>query len=152
MKIIFLDVDGVLNSVNNLIKVYNKTGKSHSGYNYPFDETCIELLRKLVLNTSAKIVITSTWRKNDKGLSVLLLKLKEYGLDKYILGYTPILGNRCEEIKKYLENFDIEVDYVILDDKYLEELSDNLIRTNRLTGLCDSDVEKAILKLNKKEN
>ena len=43
-------------------------------------------------------------------------------------------------------------DNTVLDDLYLEELSDNLIRTNRLIGLCDSDVEKAILKLNKKEN
>ena len=30
MNIIFLDVDGVLNSVSNLIKVYNETHKSHS--------------------------------------------------------------------------------------------------------------------------
>ena len=38
MNVIFLDVDGVLNSINKLIEIYNKTHKSHSGYIYPFDE------------------------------------------------------------------------------------------------------------------
>ena len=50
MNIIFLDVDEVLNSINNLIEVYNKTHKSHSAYSYPFDENCLENLKLLVQN------------------------------------------------------------------------------------------------------
>ena len=94
MKIIFLDVDGVLNSINNLIEVYNKTHKSHSGYNYPFDEKCLNNLKFIVDKTDAYIVISSTWRRNIKGKMVLLSKLKEYGLDKRVIGFTPILGIR----------------------------------------------------------
>ena len=106
MNIIFLDVDGVLNSTNKLIEVYNKTKKQHSGYSYPFDEKCLENLKTLVNKTNSKIVISSTWRKNEKGRRILLNALKEYELDKEIIGYTPILENekRYIEIKKYLYN------------------------------------------------
>ena len=38
MNIIFLDVDGVLNSVNKLIETYNKTQRSHSVYSYSLDK------------------------------------------------------------------------------------------------------------------
>lgn len=47
MNIIFLDVDGVLNSVNKLIETYKRTHKPHSGYSYPFDEVCLENLQLL---------------------------------------------------------------------------------------------------------
>ena len=47
MNIIFLDVDGVLNSRIKLIELYKKTGKPHSGTNFPFDETCLENLKKI---------------------------------------------------------------------------------------------------------
>ena len=42
MNSIFLDVEGVLNSIDNLEKVYKETNKPHSGFNYPFDERCLE--------------------------------------------------------------------------------------------------------------
>lgn len=38
MNIIFLDIDGVLNSINKLVETYNRTHKPHSGYSYPFEE------------------------------------------------------------------------------------------------------------------
>ena len=74
MNIIFLDVDGVLNSTNKLIEVYNKTLKSHSCYSYPFDENCLENLKLLVQKTNSKLVITSTWRKSKTGIETLLKK------------------------------------------------------------------------------
>ena len=62
MNIIFLDIDGVLNSHRKLIEVYKKTHKPHSGYNYPFDEICLNNLKDLFEKTNSKIVITSSWR------------------------------------------------------------------------------------------
>ena len=50
-RIIFLDVDGVLNSINKLIEVYKLTGKSHSCYDYPFDDNCLEYLKYIVEET-----------------------------------------------------------------------------------------------------
>ena len=103
MNIIFLDVDGVLNSINKLVEVYNKTKKSHSGYAYPFDETCLINLQRLVKETNSKLVVTSTWRRDEEGRQILLNVLRDYELDKEVIGYTPILGKkRGVEIKNYL--------------------------------------------------
>lgn len=149
MNIIFLDVDGVLNSKNKLISVYNKTKKPHSGYNYPFDEDCLENLRILVQLTNSKLVITSTWRMEDVGINSLLNILKIYNLDEEVIGYTPVLGTKRElEIKEFLASLDNEPNFIILDDDSdFNELLPYLIKTNIQTGLSRNDVESAVKKL-----
>ena len=151
MNIIFLDVDGVLNSYNKLIEIYNKTGKPHSGSNFPFDEKCLENLKILVEETNAKIVITSTWRKNEEDMKVLLNKLKEYNLDKEIIGYTPILYTRREEeIIEYLNKLNIKVDFIIIDDiRDMGVLNDKLIVTSPITGFTEDNMKNAIKILKK---
>ena len=153
-NIIFLDVDGVLNSISNLIKVYEKTHRQHSGYNYPFDEKCLENLRLLVEETNSKIVITSTWRRNEKGIKKLLEILSNYHLDKEVIGYTPILNkSRGEEIKKYLSSLDYNPNFIIIDDDNdMGELLPYLINTNNYYGLTSEDANNGIKILNKKVN
>ena len=153
-NIIFLDVDGVLNSINNLIEVYNKTKKPHSGYDYPFDEKCLKNLQTLVEQTKAKLVITSTWRKTEEGKEVLLKTLKEYGLDKEVIGYTPVhpSENRESEIKEYLSNLKERINYIILDDyEEMGEYAKDLIKVSPQTGLTNKNVEDAVKRLNKKD-
>ena len=55
MKIIFLDIDGVLNSAK-----YDKKRTADDGN---IDTTRLPLLKHIVDSTKAKIVLTSTWRK-----------------------------------------------------------------------------------------
>ncbi len=159
MNIIFLDVDGVINSVNNLIKVYNETHKSHSGYSYPFDSNCLENLKELVTETKSNLVISSTWRHSQKGMEKLLKVLSEYNLDKLVIGCTPVLGlSRGAEIKKYLSEskFDDIINFVILDDdRDMEDLLPYLVHTDKQVGLTKENVQQAIKKLTKshiKEN
>lgn len=151
-NIIFLDVDGVLNSISNLIKVYEKTHKQHSGYNYPFDEKCLENLRLLVEETNSKIVITSTWRRKEKSIKKLLEVLSNYNLDKEVIGYTPILNKaRGEEIKKYLSTLSYQPNFIILDDDSdMGELLPYLINTNGYYGLTSEDAQNGIKILNKR--
>lgn len=152
MNIIFLDIDGVLNSHRKLEEVYNKTHKPHSGYEYPFDEICLNNLKKLVEITDSKLVITSVWRKDEEGRVTLTKALKEYELDQYIIGYTPILGKkRGIEIQAYLDQLDYTPNFIILDDNSdMEELINYLVKTNIKVGLTESNVEEAIIKLTKK--
>ena len=151
MNIVFLDVDGVLNSKNKLIDVYKKTHKPHSGYSYPFDERCLENLKFLIQETNSKIVITSTWRKEEKGITILLNVLNEYDLDTKVIGYTPILNTTRElEIKKYLSQINYTPNFIILDDDAdFYELMPFLIKTNNQFGLTKENAEEAIIKLNK---
>lgn len=150
-RIIFLDIDGVLNSKDKLIEVYKKTHKSHSGYNYPFDERCLHNLKHLVEETDSYIVITSTWRRDEEGRNKIIKVLKEYDLDYRVIGYTPILNTtRGEEIKAYLKSLSKPVDYIIIDDDSdMDDLIDHLHLTNNQTGLTKEDTEK-IIKKNKK--
>ena len=150
-NIIFLDVDGVLNSINNLITVYKKTNKPHSGYSYPFDYKCLEYLKIIVLKTNSYIVISSSWRKSKEGMDKLIKVLNEYDLDKYVIGITPNLGlSKKDEIKNFLLNYKDNLNFIILDDcNDMDELSNNLIQTNPLTGLTFENVEQALNLLNK---
>ena len=149
MNIIFLDVDGVLNSIRSLREAQSKNKQSYSCYNYPFDLTCLDNLSYLVRETNSYIVITSTWRMAEKGKEVLLSKLKEYDLDNRVIGYTKVLQKeRGEEIKEYLSRLDGNINFIIIDDdndfKGLEEF---LIKTNREIGLSSEDANIGIKKL-----
>ena len=152
LKIIFLDVDGVLNSQRKLIEVYEQTHKPHSGYAYPFDEKCLDNLRELVETTNSKIVISSTWRKDEEGRTILLSKLKEYGLDDKVIGYIPILGcKRGEEIEAFINSLNREINFIILDDDNdMGKYEEYLIKTNNRFGLTKDDMNKAVKKLIKK--
>ena len=55
-KIIFLDIDGVLNSVK-----YDRERTEKDGN---IDETRMVLLKELVDGTNAEIVLSSSWRKH----------------------------------------------------------------------------------------
>lgn len=152
MNIIFLDVDGVLNSINSLITAYKKDKRPHSGFDYPFDDNALKNLKKLVNKTNAYLVITSTWRKFLEGKKILLNELKKYGLDTRVIGYTDVLNKeRGEEVKDYLAKMNGFVNFIILDDDDdFCGLEEYLIKTNYQSGLTKMDVDNGIKKLLKK--
>ena len=82
VKIVFLDVDGVLNT------------ESTPGQ-FTFDDTCIEQFKVIMEKTRAKIVISSTWRYSQDTVNILLDKLKQHAIldkDDDFIGHTPHLG------------------------------------------------------------
>lgn len=118
-KVIFLDVDGVLN---------DKDTPTRTKRGYLFvDESKILLLKKIVDATQAKIVLSSTWRydRNDQRYNGEFLELKEalaaHGLEIY--SYTPVdaIGiRRGMEIKAWLGTHPEVKKYVILDDELFD--------------------------------
>lgn len=61
MKIIFLDIDGVLNTIETFInrkKEYKETGI----LNVEIDEFRVQYLKQIIKETDAKIVLSSSWR------------------------------------------------------------------------------------------
>ena len=134
MKVIFLDVDGVLNSSQDGFTIKLGTNKH------------LELLKQIVDKTDAKIVLSSSWRINNKTKSFIENKLNEYGMS--IISSTPDLGSsRGEEIKSWLrETIDFIDSFVILDDDSdMDEYTRaSLVQTNRDMGLQETDVIKAI--------
>lgn len=126
IKIVFLDIDGVLNNI-----VYSEMWRTFhgikKGLNEALDPANVNLFRLIVEKTEAKIVISSAWRQSahfkrdtQEEMIVLFKELFEkYGWHNApIIGITPRLGGfRGEEIATYLDTFPEKVeDYIIIDD------------------------------------
>lgn len=79
MKIIFLDIDGVLNVIP----------QGHDEFGAVFHCEFVNNLEKIILLTGAKIVISSSWRKS--GLVVMQQMWQKRGLPGQVIDTTPSL-------------------------------------------------------------
>lgn len=136
--IIFLDIDGVLNQLQE----------------WHIDKACVARLGKICNKTKAKIVLISTWRfgyfHNYSMCTPQVKKLLDVFEDNHIeiQGRTKDLGDRQKEIEDYINRRGIS-EYIILDDdKSLYNSIKNLYIVNEKTGLTDRDVKEI---LNKKQ-
>ena len=140
MKVIFLDVDGVLNSAQDGYSIRLSTD-SH-----------LRLLQRITKETGAKIVLSSSWWIGFTTASKnLLARFKEYGLE--LMDCTPELSSACrgDEIRKWLNDTDYTVEnFVILDDEanMAEFAETNLVQTDTNVGLQEKEVIKCIKMLN----
>lgn len=147
MKIIFLDIDGVLVNRNSLLK--------QSGLESEPDPPCVEALNRITTETQAVIVVSSTWRLI--GETAVRRKLRDWGIQGRVLGITPInrddrTTTRGREIQLWINVYSRSINlgnYVILDDDADVEMDlTKLIRTQFETGLTMSDADNAIAILN----
>lgn len=146
MKYLFLDIDGVVNCAADRfsIKLIN---------NRPF-----ELLKKIIDETGAKIILSSSWRRGYKHGTCDLLKQRLAEYDLSIEDITPINNNRRgEQIQEWLRthNYDENVDtFAILDDEEFDFLAiypEQLVKTDAMIGLQEHQVWKCIDRLNRKK-
>ena len=107
MKLIFLDVDGVLNSTKWYDKLH-KENKPTISSEMELMPKAMKYIGKLVEKTGAKVVLSSTWRmsgKNSRHYINLTNQLRKYGVE--IVGCTPVLWkSRGMEIQRFIESFD----------------------------------------------
>lgn len=158
-KLIFLDIDGVLNVETyhyleeNDVWVCPEAGETEFPLLYgdqPLNSRCLKNLQTLVDNTRADIVISSSWRILYP-ISSLSKMFKEVGLKINIVGETRNLSNciRGEEVESYLDNINYK-NYVIIDDStdFYAWQKPCLVNTDPGFGLSEIDVAKAIRILN----
>ena len=116
MKVIFLDIDGVLNCE----KAY-RSGQcnyvewtNHLGERDHHQSFCLwskDLLNKLIEETGAKIVISSTWRSS--GIEFMKSVWQHEGMKGEIIGVTP---NFRGDIDGYTIPRGCEIDYYLKHD------------------------------------
>ena len=155
MKIIFLDIDGVLVTPASLYNIPNKKLID------VFCRTRVCRLNKIVQETNAKIVLSSSWRIGNT-LDVMDTYLIHNGLQYTLYDKTPSFGQRSEEITHWIKNNQPIVSYVILEDDVTdtmeEEHSGHIVKTKwwptkevaKDYGLLSEHVSKAINILNTK--
>lgn len=120
MKLIMLDIDGVLNSARSMLAIgpsfdHDDVSKCN------LDPVACGLLARLVRETGAKICVHSTWAI-DRGSVYFKAMLAPYGIEP-----TSVVSNwmgihdRVQRIEKNLETHECD-DFVVLDD---EDLTDH---------------------------
>ena len=162
MKVIFLDIDGVMNG--------SDPAENSAGGEQPVravQEEKVRLLAQLVKRTGAKVVLHSGWRfLFGEGLRPihpeaerLVCLLGGCGLSLY--GMTPDLTDeqirrtkkfsrvKAREILQWLREHSDgaeEISWIVLDDLDLgnEQVAACQIRTDGRVGLTEADVEAAV--------
>lgn len=105
-NIIFLDVDGVLNNKDYLLKTKDALA---------LDPKCIKNFKYIIKKTNARVVLSSSWRNSKTKIIQLEINLGIRFLDKTENLYDK---DRSEEIKLWLEsNNDKVLNYVVIDDE-----------------------------------
>lgn len=152
MKVLFTDIDGVLNGDDYV--------RRHGGEGVVIDPARMPLLQQIVQATDAVIVLSSSWREHwepqgggDAVGRQLDALFAAYGLS--IADKTPRLrSGREQEIAAFLTAHPHVTAFAVLDDRFLEAafLTGHFVLTSRLReGLDATDVQRAITILNGSE-
>ena len=149
VKVIFLDIDGVLNGWNKPTQIFGDICMKNKYLKklwIKWDIFGIRTIKVLILSiichlSGAKVVLSSSWRggflkpykENSSRMKSLKRKFKIFGIK--VIGITPRDrdGIRGLEIEEWLKTTDLDVKgFVIIDDEThdIEEFfSDNIIKT-----------------------
>ena len=171
MKVIFLDIDGVMNSTEEMIALYNQYGSSIDN-TLPSPAKC-KLLKQLVEETGAKVVLSSSWRLSLNAIQKLIDLFEPYNL--ILSGFTchevdsekfkntsyediePRYQHALGDFGIYIEDRGAEIaawlldhpkvsNFVILDDEDADIKAwfpNNLVKTDIQVGLTLDDCLKA---------
>lgn len=153
MKVIFLDVDGVINN--------EKTTAMINGWTF-VDDYLIKIVRHIINKTHAKVVLSSTWREGWDGqvfgmeFEALKEKCEYFGVHFFDKTDWTDMGHRDREICDWLDMWSGEPieSYVVLDDApgcffgADNSILEHLVQTDPRVGITLEDAEKAIAILN----
>ena len=159
-KVIFLDIDGVLSPR------WWDSDKQSDNYGRLFDAKAVANLSKIVEETEAEIVISSSWK--NVGLVELQNMWRDRNLPGKIVDITPdymsdelllkedsadmdYLYERGSEIQGWLLLHGDDVGrYVIIDDMddILPEQQSHFVQTDPEVGITNDDVKKVVHLLN----
>lgn len=145
MKIIFLDIDGVLNGHFLL----------DNGYCGILPD-CIKNFNRIVDNTDAKVVLSSAWRYMISGGAMTKLgfeyMFKTHGAKMELIDITKSdeeIDGRAEQIDEWIQRNKPER-FVIIDDLHLTT-PHPFIKTESKVGLTFNQAQRAIDILNASE-
>jgi hypothetical protein len=161
MKVIFLDIDGVLNS-SRWYKERKANGETRTSDAYEICPKHVAQFNRILRATGASVVLSSTWRKYHT-LPEMIAILQSRGCElTHFIGRTPDGERRLEsglyqsvrrgtEIQQWLdENPGVSNFIIIDDDSDMEHLMPFLVHCDFIHGLTEKEADEAIRRLNSK--
>lgn len=159
MKIIFLDIDGVLATNKEFAMNRTKFQTKHPEAKeikipYPFNPGCVKIFNEILDETNAIIVLSSDWRFywDLDGLDRIF---KFNGVNKSPVAITSKIkrklssdleDDRSFQIKSYVDEM-LPDTWVAIDDLKLTNLGRNFVRTKDSEGLKQSGIKNKIIKI-----
>lgn len=167
MKVVFLDIDGVLAPHSN---------KPFKEDDYPyaieFSKTAVKNLKKLLEESGAKIVLSTRWVQRI-GLGTTMNTLASHGIygpyfipkdggekkELYVSDWTSGSGkfygctvtpkkfssDKCHEIAMWLRDYKDKISgYVVLDDDFIHWQEKHQVQTDGEKGFTNKDLKKAL--------
>jgi hypothetical protein len=154
LPVIFLDVDGVLNS-HAYAERCNTEGRRWGGYHF-LDPEAVARLDSLVRHSGAIVVVSSSWRIGTRTRKLQRL-LGDKGFTGCLAGRTPILRpwrggrgrtriERGDEIACWMSQHGVTADRIVIldDDSDMAHLAPRLVQTSFAVGLTDADIHRAL--------
>ncbi|MBA9087292.1 phosphotransacetylase [Fontibacillus solani] len=141
MKIIFLDIDGVIVTSRHFIQ-------SKQYFGLEFDPVCAYFLKDILKRTDAQIVVSSSWREG-RTLKQIQSIFESNGINE-VIGITPVLEeeNREQEIQEFINSVgNVECFVIIDDEEEMNQLKTHLISTDFRTGITEEIVEEVVARL-----
>jgi hypothetical protein len=148
--VLFLDVDGVLNSKAFLTRPSAGLVVSHDAIDWAdmIDPENVAHLNRILSETGAKVVVSSSWRSMFKELGDLEAVLQSRGFRGRLEDRTPARMRataRGFEIDQWRHQNGHTGPIVILDDNSdMEHMLPWLVQTSFDTGLTAADADRAI--------
>lgn len=164
MKVIFLDIDGVLATnkqyMMNRKKFWDKNSiAKDTRIPYPFDPKCVKIFNEILDTTGADIVLSSDWK-----LHFSLVELETIfmfnGVNKSpidittndVVSFGNLVRNRAFQIGEYIQTHKI-TNYVVLDDLNMSNYmtitndQDKFVLTDDFEGIKKVGLKDKIIKI-----
>ena len=140
-KVLFLDIDGVCNSEEFMRAEHERTGRMVI---LGIDPKPAALVRQILADTGAKLVISSTWRHSEHDLQVIRDQVHPD-----IYGITPRCASRFrgDEVRAWLEEHPEVGPYAILDDDGDFHRGQHLFQTSFKIGLTQEIADQVVKSL-----
>lgn len=169
VKLLFLDVDGVLNDYETIVAASNQ-GRDLSLEEHLMDminPTYVERVNRILQVTGARVVLSSSWRRMFDTMPEIRDFFAKVGFDTRLwLGRTPVryhglrlsdMPSRGLEIQRFLSSIipvrDVTSIVILDDDQDMAHLNHRLVRTaGRAEGISEKNVEEAINLFNTKDD
>lgn len=165
MKIVFLDIDGVLNvpsaelgfremGLNWRAQDWAENQSRLNGYSLIFSPQAVYNLHRIIEETDAKIVISSTWRRSSITADEMRVWFSDPLIAQAVIDKTPILNSkqRGDEIKAWLdEHPEVTRSAVIDDDGDMDAVRQDFFKVDGYEGLDWKTASSIIAHLNYKK-
>lgn len=136
MRVLFLDIDGVLNCETTWERLGEEFGvyRAMVGIDFRLVERLKDWLRS---HPEVEVVLSSTWRLDER----MAAEVKRRGVD--YIGMTRNLGSRAKEIDDWLNAHPQVTHYAIIDDisQFSAVQQAHFVRTSFVHGLREKDLK-----------